>query len=344
MNVDSILCWSDIAEKYNRSTILLGNGSSIAVNDCFQYQSLLEIAKREFSQDNIDCLFEYFDTKDFELILRLIWWGKEIIDITKEKEHKCIHYNRLVWIYEDIRNGLIKAVRKIHPNYSSIGIDKLEKISNFLVSFDTVVSLNYDLIVYWASLIQKDKKDSPYSFKDCFIRNSSKENGFKDDWKKLRAPIREAKFCTLIFYPHGNLILYKKLLSEFKVFSNESSDLLETILEEWSGGDKLPLFVSEGTAEQKLRSIRDSYYLSIVYREVLTERKENLVIYGWGFGEQDIYILKQMRNCGIRNVAVSVYNKDMEYCSRVSSIIKKELGGSITIEFFHSDSKRCWIY
>ena len=340
MNNISILDWSDIAEKYNRSTILLGNGSSIAVDSCFQYQSLLEIAKQEFSQDNIDHLFECFDTKDFELILRLIWWGRKIIDITKEKDHKCIHYSRMEWIYEDIKNGLIKAVRKIHPNYSSIGIDKLENISNFLKNFDTVVSLNYDLIVYWASLIQKDKMDSHYSFKDCFIQSQ-----FKDSWKELRNPIRGAKFCTLIFYPHGNLILYKDLLSsEFKASSSESSDLLDTLLEEWKNGDKSPLFVSEGTAEQKIKSIKDSYYLSIVYREVLTEQKQSLVVYGWGFGEQDIYILKQMKNCGIRNIAVSVYNKDMEYCFHVSGIIKKELGSSIDIDFFHSDSEGCWIY
>lgn len=340
MNDISILGWSDIAEKYNRSTILLGNGSSIAVNGCFQYQSLLDIAKQEFKQGNVDKLFEYFNTKDFELILRLIWQGRKIIDITKEKEHKCVHYSRMEWIYEDIKNGLIKAVRQIHPNYYAIGINRLKRISNFLRNFDTVVSLNYDLIVYWASLTQNDERDSPYSFKDCFIRSK-----FEDNWKKLREPIRRAKYCTLIFYPHGNLILYKDLLSsEFKISSNESNDLLDTILEEWKNGDKSPLFVSEGTAEQKIKSIRDSYYLSVVYREILTEQKQSLVVYGWGFGEQDIYILTQMKNCGIRNIAVSVYNNDMEYCSRVRKIIKKELGSSIDIDFFHSDSEGCWIY
>lgn len=339
MNNSDILNWSDIAKKYNRSTILLGNGSSIAVNSCFQYQSLLKIAKQEFKQDNIDKLFKYFDTKDFELILRLVWQGRKIIDITKEKEHKCVHYARMEWIYEDIKNGLIKAVRQIHPNYSSVGVDKLEKISNFLRNFDTVISLNYDLIVYWASLIQKDQESSLYSFKDCFIQSK-----FKDDWKELRKPIRGAKYCTLIFYPHGNLVLYKDLLSsEFKLSSNESSDLLDTILEKWRNENKSPLFVSEGTAEQKIKSIRDSYYLSVVYREVLTERKEHLVVYGWGFGEQDIYILKQMKNCGINNIAVSVYNNDMDYCKNVKDIIEKELG-NVVVDFFHSNSKDCWIY
>ncbi|WP_161935562.1 replication protein RepA [Burkholderia pseudomallei] len=41
----------------------------------------------------------------------------------------------------------------------------------------------------------------------------------------------------------------------------------------------------KATAEQKVASIRSSYYLSTVYREVLPSERESLVIYGWGFGE-----------------------------------------------------------
>ncbi|EGV37737.1 DUF4917 family protein [Neisseria weaveri] len=344
MNYIKILDWNNISEKYNRSTILLGNGASIAVNNCFNYQSLLNIAKQKFKQKSVEKLFKHFETDDFELILRLVWQGKEIIDIVKN--HDCIHYRTLTWAYEDIRNGLIESVREVHPNYSSIGINQLEKISNFLRNFNTVISLNYDLIVYWASLNEKDKKDSPYSFKDCFIHKE-----FKDDWTDLRKPYKAKQHCTLIFYPHGNLILHKDIKSsEFKLSSYEDSHLLETILNAWKKGNISPLFVSEGTAKQKIKSIRDSYYLSVVYREVLTEKKESLVVYGWGFGEQDMHILKQMKNCGIKNIAVSVYNGDMEYCFNVRRLIKRELENpseredSINVEFFHSNSEGCWIY
>ena len=86
-------------------------------------------ARQNFIQDNTDKLFEYFETKDFELILRLVWQARKIVDITGE--HHCIHYKRLEWIYEEIRDELIKAVREIHPLYASIDIDKLKRISNF---------------------------------------------------------------------------------------------------------------------------------------------------------------------------------------------------------------------
>ena len=36
--------WDDIRAQYNRSTLILGNGASIAVNRQFNYQSLLQHA------------------------------------------------------------------------------------------------------------------------------------------------------------------------------------------------------------------------------------------------------------------------------------------------------------
>ena len=57
-----------------------------------------------------------------------------------------------------------------------------------------------------------------------------------------------------------------------------------------------------------------------------------------------MHILKQMKYCGVKNIAVSVYNYDKEYCNNVLKVIRKELGNSINVEFFYSDSKDCWIY
>ena len=51
-----------------------------------------------------------------------------------------------------------------------------------------------------------------------------------------------------------------------------------------------------------------------------------------------------MKYCEVKNIAVSVYNYDKEYCNNVLKVIRKELGNSINVEFFYSDSKDCWIY
>jgi len=208
-----------------------------------------------------------------------------------------------------------------------------------------VLSLNYDLILYWVMMYGNSEIDDGHKFKDCFLYGS-----FDDKWqgfRKLFLPGEESN--TLVFYPHGNLIFRRNAVgSESKIKNdnqNDSKKLLDTVLECWeTEGTKgfVPLFVSEGTSPQKIASIQNSYYLSTVYREVLTDLTPSLVIYGWGFGEQDMYILERMSNSGIKRVAVSVHGNDQAYCTRVSQMIYKNLGKSVGIKFFDSQSPDCW--
>ena len=65
-----------------------------------------------------------------------------------------------------LKNSLIESVRNVHPDYSDINMNTLKKISKFLSKFDTVLSLNYDLIVYWSALIEVNPT---HKFKDCFF-------------------------------------------------------------------------------------------------------------------------------------------------------------------------------
>ncbi|WP_434006803.1 DUF4917 family protein [Klebsiella pneumoniae] len=112
---------------------------------------------------------------------------------------------------------------------------------------------------------------------------------------------------------------------EFKIH-NAGEGLLEAILEEWRSRQAVPLFVSEGTMQQKVSSIQNSYYLSTVYREVLTSQRPSLTILGWGLGEHDRHILKRMRGTGIQRVAVSVYRWNQVYCSHAYQVIQDDLG------------------
>lgn len=96
-------------------------------------------------------------------------------------------------------------------------------------------------------------------------------------------PYRE-RTNTLVFYPHGSLALCRTAVEqEFKIH-NAGEGLLEAILAEWRSERVVPLFVSEGTMLQKVSSIQNSYYLSTVYREVLTSQRFTLTLFGWGLG------------------------------------------------------------
>lgn len=132
-----------------------------------------------------------------------------------------------------------------------------------------------------------------------------------------------------------------RIEQEAKIHSRGAGPL-GAILERWKSEQVVPLSVSEGTAEQKMASIQSSYYLSTVYREVLPSARESLVIYGWGFGEYDLHLLRRMKQSGIRRVAVSVLNNDQAYCTRTAQILRDELGPATQVKFFDCQSAGCW--
>lgn len=56
--------WAEIAQHYQRGTILLGNGASIAVSQSFAYRSLLEhVRENELLQNDVARLFEFLRQK-----------------------------------------------------------------------------------------------------------------------------------------------------------------------------------------------------------------------------------------------------------------------------------------
>lgn len=74
-----IFQWSDIKDEFNGGAILLGNGASIAIDDSFAYGSLKEHATDNgLLTDDIQSLFDFFHTDDFELILRIVWQATNV--------------------------------------------------------------------------------------------------------------------------------------------------------------------------------------------------------------------------------------------------------------------------
>ncbi|GIX51806.1 DUF4917 family protein [Sphaerotilus sulfidivorans] len=321
--------WADIS-KYFTGPLLLGNGASMAVSTKFSYVSLLQQAHNSgYIVEDIQKLFTFFNTSDFELILRIVWQANNVnksLDIADERTREA---------YLKVRECLIKSVRAVHPEHSEIA-EHLPKIYNFLKQFDSVISLNYDLIIYWAITHGLSVQDG-HKFKDCFISGV-----FDQNWRRLKEPIGSEKKVSLVFYPHGNLIFCRTKLEEERKLHSNSTGLLQSVLSAWESEIYVPLFVSEGTKEQKIRSIQYSNYLSIVYREVLPAPKYNLTIYGWAIGDHDIHVLKKLYDPLLNKIAVSVYGNDQAYCNRIHTLVKQELRHDIEVFFYDSRSPGCW--
>jgi hypothetical protein len=259
--------WNEIQDGFTQS-IVLGNGASRVVSDSFAYESLLAVAKEKgLIDERIRRVFDYFKTNDFELVLRMLWHTYKVNQALGTPDQKSSQ------VYRTVRDALVASVREIHPPYNEIA-GCIPSIARFLRRFNTVVSLNYDLIVHW-SMIAGNLEQQSHQFKDCFLYGE-----FDTKWEP-------GETCTLVFYPHGNLALARSATgSEKKLAANQNNELLETVLSSWESGDYVPLFVSEGLTDQKMNSIKNSHYLSTVYEKVLPELGESVVIYGWDVGKR----------------------------------------------------------
>ncbi|MGO3984231.1 DUF4917 family protein [Pseudomonas sp. SAS7] len=322
--------WQSIVSNYRHGALLMGNGASMAISGSFGYSSLLGHARENgLFDDDVQTLFRHFETDDFELILRLVWQAARV------NKTLAIQDLRTRKAYLNVRDCLIQAVRAIHPLHEDV-VKHLPQMHSFLKEFNTVFSLNYDLLVYWAMMYGFEMQRS-HAFKDCF-----KDGSFAENWRIYRERIGETS-NTLVFYPHGNLALCRDITEqEFKI-KGKGNNLLDEILNSWVSGTRVPLFVSEGTLRQKIRSIHSSFYLSTVYREILKTPRIKLTILGWAMGDQDIHLLQRLQGTGIYRVAVSVFKKDQGYCNRAYELIQQYLG-PVLVDFFDCESPGCWIH
>lgn len=321
-----IVKWETISDRYTDG-LLLGNGASMAVHAAFGYKSLFdEACTLGHVSEQVKKVFRSFNTTDFELVLRRLWHAKlvnEALEVARGPVEEA---------YEVVRTALIATIRSTHVSHADAK-PHLEHIYPFMQGFKTVVSLNYDLIVYWAAMLGNGTLGN--WFKDAF-------NGgiFREDWETVREPYG-AQGATLYFYPHGNLVLARTIFdSERKIAGDGVDDLLEAILEKWEQGKASPIFVCEGTALHKKKSIESSNYLRTVFREVINQVGESLVIYGWSLSEQDEHIVGQLRRSTVKRVAVSVRNNDIAFALRVEETLNEQ--GIEDVIFFDAASAGCW--
>lgn len=351
---NNICEWTDIKDRYIES-IVLGNGASRAFTDVFGYKSLYEEAVRlELIDSNLNALFRKFGITDFEVILHKLLQAENI------NHTLSINNEPIRDAYRICREALITVIQNIHPNYTDVEITQLDNAAIFLKRFGKVITLNYDLIIYWimyrGNQEIKDENgniiESGNQFKDGFIESSNGDKCFNPDLVFLQKPHGTRKTATLVFYLHGNLSLAnfienKLYEKEVKIVSPDSSQL-GMIFCKWNSGCYSPLFVCEGESNNKLASIKSSKYLSAVYYDVLNQLGDSIAIYGLNFNDQDKYLIDRFheinRKNPIKNMAVSVHidGSEDEYMKRIKDIVNTRISKDIKIEFYNSKSKNCW--
>jgi len=335
-NCNHLHDWQDISDEFKDGCLLLGNGASIAIDERFGYSSLFDEAVRRGHLSEVHRrAFDHRNTWDFEEVLRGF---RKAVESCREigEEEKAADLEEK---HSGVRQALIDTITDIHPSYWDVSTH-FQPIASFLRSFRTVLSLNYDLIVYWATL-SANGGDSEHEFKDCFISDGT----FSSQWKKYR---RGKGRITLLFYPHGNLCLVNDGEVETKVKRRRSTELLDMIGNRWRDG-ATPIFVSEGNSSDKQRAIEEHQYTRLIRDEVYSDIKTSLVIYGCSLGENDDHILESLFENRIERVAVSVWagqskEQQVKYCDGARAKLEHYGGNGLDITFFDSESEGCWIH
>lgn len=353
--------WRDIGDDF-KDTLVLGNGASVAVHDKFRYSSLKEEARdkgylsasdgnggdpdvRAAGPVDAEGVFELLETDDFEVVLNLLWHARYV------NERLLVEEEKTEAAYELVRDALVKTVHAVHCERNEIE-QQLEAIYRFMGRFGIVLSLNYDLIVYWALLAGIGSNSE--RFMDCFMGNRA----FDPDWARHLSSGSSGLQSTLVFYPHGNLLLTTNLLEgERKVFA-QGHYISEQIGNAWKGG-RTPLFVSEGRPQDKEIKIKNSGYLNTVYGEVMGNLGDTVVIYGWEFSygkNKDTHLLERLFDNRKERVAVSVYQPRFEgdqealelHCRTIKNDIKRASSRAgfrrPEVLFFDAESEDCWVH
>jgi hypothetical protein len=261
------------------SGILIGNGASRAIADSFAYPSLFQNACSDVTHtlaEHEKKIFEALDTRNFEQVLSALTTAQLV---SKAFNHEI---PTLEDSYERIRLALVEAVQAIHIPHAHIPEQTLHHIRTSLLKYDFVYSTNYDLLIYWA--IMQD----PTDFRDYFFSGSIFNVGDTEVWHK----------STKLLFLHGALHLYRTRIGQtFKRTAGQFGNLLDdfgTPIADQNGA--VPLFITEGTSTDKLRSIYNSDYLSFAYSQ-FSRHSGPLVIFGHTLNEQfDNHLISAIRS------------------------------------------------
>lgn len=276
--------WNELATEDEWSGLLVGNGFSQNIWQGFRYDSLFATASQEDGAHLIAAdvsLFDRLETRNFEVVLSALATSKAVA-LALEEPH--VHFEERE---NSIRAALIRAVHGVHVPWLSVPDATLDRVAGELAKYAAVYCTNYDLLIYWSMM------RDPEAFRDYFWAEQF-DIANTEIWGKK----------SKIHFLHGGLHLYRRPNGQtLKRRAGAGQNLLDLFGTPYS--DAMPLFISEGTAQEKLASIYRSDYLSFVF-SCLAQDAGPLVVFGHSLGDSDRHIVDAVGAHKGRSIAVSV--------------------------------------
>ena len=310
--------WNALRTTASFSGLLVGNGASRAVWDDFGYDSLFEDARsveeKPMSQSELS-VFDALQTRSFEQVLSALKITSRVNKALAVSS--AAPRNR----YYAIKEALINTVHAVHIPWRLVVPSTLATINQELGRYRTVFTTNYDLLNYWAIQLQ------PEAITDLF---QGAEPSFD-----LSATATDQ---TRLLYLHGGLHLVRNQDGTARKLMSTEGTLLGSfaINNTIKTLDDVPLFVNEGPAQDKLKTIRSSDYLSYCYDQLLAYG-DGLCVFGHALGEQDSHIVHALRQAQPKVLAISIYPRSKAFIQHQKRHYTKVFEGTASeLRFYDS--------
>lgn len=280
--------------------LMLGNGFSIALRpDIFTYGSLYDNA--DFSAaPAVPALFEALGTQDFEVVIRHLIDTARVVEVYRPNLPRLI--SRLRADAAAIKDALVSAIARRHPDRPyDIDAAAYAACRTFLQPFSHMYTLNYDVLLYWA-LMQSEVDDLEIRPDDGFRHPEDSPDEPWVSWQQAHSPT--------VHYLHGALHLFDAGSEIIKyTWSKTDVPIVEQIRQSLDQG-RYPLFVAEGSSDNKKSRIMHNAYLHKALRSFescCNNGRGSLTIFGHSLAGNDQHVLRYIAKGRIRKVLVSVY-------------------------------------
>jgi hypothetical protein len=193
-----------------------------------------------------------------------------------------------------VRDALFAAVGRVHVPWELFPEATHEILAQTMDEHDSVFTTNYDLSLYWSHMYCVDKVDIKDFFWNQLVFDPTDTNVHSHSTARVH-------------YLHGGIHLWQDdRTGESGKWSAGRARLLDIQSRYGPTVTKRPLFVSEGASQAKVRTIRQSPYLSFCLDELRADDKPT-VVFGQSLSVQDAHVIEALVDGPTRKIAVSMY-------------------------------------
>jgi hypothetical protein len=344
MNVEVLLFDDAIkaAAGRNKPHLLLGNGFSIACRpDIFRYDKLFAQANFTNLSPSAQAAFVALNTTDFERVIRAL---RSTAALSALYGAGTAATEAMLRDAAALKELLVQTIADSHPAQpSEISDDEYAACRAFLANFKDTYTFNYDLLLYWthmhAAVAEVTESDDGFR-----TSKNDVESGKTFDYVVWESG---TSYQQNMFFLHGALHFFDSGAEIQKYTWNRTGIRLIDQVRDALSKDLFPVFVAEGTSDEKLERIRHSDYLAKAYRS-FEAIQGCLFIYGHSLAENDEHFLKLIERGKLEKVFVGLFGdtsspENQKIIARAQALaIRRGKRNPLEVRFYDSASAGVW--